>query len=433
MTLAARFFACRVAEMVRVKGMWSAELRGVAVFACACAAFTCFVDPGPVGGDSEGMNPTSSTSAATAETTTSTATSTSAGVSSSGEPGCDGDDACPIDEVCIDGLCQAAACEPFVRVKDYEEPAVMLLIDKSRSMVNNTWDHDGIIDTLAETRWKTLHRTLIEVAGLAEGSFDFGLKLFPDIGVPNAYESAACAVSGAPDIVLMEGVSVLLADTLPNSNATAMDGDIAGGTPAALAIEVGVNHLMALGESERSHFILMVTDGGANCRTDAESTAELFESYDMSVLDAAKDAVASGVEVAIVGLEISSIENTTQADGKPDKIVPSQVISALAEAGGMPPNDGAVFPNAVDESSLFDGLNAHLRVMSCTVTAAPPKGGAQLKGLRVDGQQFQALTAEKCIGGDGFADLGGGRLRLCGVACSLYLTSLSVELNYVCN
>ncbi len=363
---------------------------------------------------------------------TSTSASTGESMSSSGETGCDGGEPCPADEVCVDGLCEPVACEPSIRMKGYEEPAVMLLIDKSRSMVYNTWDHDGILNTPEETRWKTLHRTIISVSASAENSFDFGLKLFPDAGVPNVYDLAACTVSQDPDIAIAQGASGLLVTTLPNSEATFMDAEIAGGTPAALAIQVGVSQLMGLAASERSRFILMVTDGSANCRVDAADNTQRFESYDLGVIDAAKDAVAGGVEVAVLGLAISNIANTTEPDGKPDSVVPAETLSALAEAGGLPPIAGAVFPNAVGEASLADGLNGLLRVMSCTITAEPPKGGAQLTKLRVDGEAFTALDVDKCLDTDGFSDLGGGRLRLCGKACSLYLGTLSVELNYEC-
>ena len=375
------------------------------------------------------MGATSSSGTATAATTS---TSSGEGTSSSGDMGCDGDDTCPLGDVCVDGLCEPVACEPYTRLKDYEEPAVMLLIDKSRSMVLNTWDHDGLAETPEETRWKTLHRTIIAIGEGSEQSFDFGLKLFPDAGVPNVYGPAACAVRQDPDIVLAQGASGLLATTLPSAEATPMDGVIAGGTPATQAILVGVSHLKGLAASERSRFILMVTDGSANCQVDAADDAERFESYDMGVIDAAKEAVASGVEVAVVGLEISNIANTTEADGKPDSVVPTMKLRDLAEAGGLPPIDGQDFVNAVGEDSLADGLRALLQVMSCTITVTPPKGGAQLTALSIGGEKFGSFPVKECLEADGFADLGGGRLRLCGGACSFYLGALSVELHYEC-
>lgn len=397
------------------------------------STLACFVDPGPVGLGSDGstMTTTEATSEATSVTSDGTTTTLTGGSSTTG-PECDEGGGCGIDEVCVDGVCELLVCEPQTITRGYSEPLVMLLVDKSRSMVTNTWDHDGIPDTPPETRWKTLHATLSAVAAGEEANVDFGLKLFPDIGVPAGYESAACGVSAAPDIPLAPGASASLPSVLPDAEATSMMSTIAGGTPASVAILGAVQQLVDFDQTDRALFILMLTDGAANCRSDAADDNERFESYDESVIVSAQEAVAAGVEVGVLGLDVSGEANPVAVDGKPDSVVPLEVVTALALSGGLPMMDGAAFTNAVDQSTLEVGLRGLLKVMRCTIVATPPPGGALLSSVSVGGAAAPSLPGEDCGLEVGWLSLGGDRLRLCGETCSSYLTGESLGLDYVC-
>ena len=149
--------ACRVMVMVR-------NLRWIGV-SLLSTGVACFVDPGAVTGESDSLP---STSSGTTTMTSTTTTGSNSSGTTEGEvtesPECDEDGGCGADEICVDGACEALVCEPQAIVRGYLEPRVMLLVDKSRSMVTNTWDHDGIEETEFQTRWKTLHTTL---SGLA--------------------------------------------------------------------------------------------------------------------------------------------------------------------------------------------------------------------------------------------------------------------------
>ena len=397
------------------------------------STLACFVDPGPVGLGSDGstMTTTEATSATTSTTSEETMTTLSGGSSTTG-PECDEGGGCGVDEECVDGVCELLVCEPQTITRGYSEPLVMLLVDKSRSMVTNTWDHDGNPETLPETRWKTLHGTLSAVAVGEEANVDFGLKLFPDIGVPAGYESAACGVSASPDIAIAPGASASIASVLPDADATSMMSTIAGGTPASAAILGAVQQLLEFEQTDRALFILMLTDGAANCRSNAADDNERFESYDESVIISAQEAVAAGVEVGVLGLDVSGEANPAAVDGKPDSVVPLEVVTALALSGGLPMIDGAAFTNAVDQSTLEVGLGGLLKVMRCTIVATPPPAGALLSGVSVGGAAVPSLAGDDCGLEVGWLDLGGDRLRLCGEACASYLSGESLGLDYVC-
>ncbi len=396
-------------------------------------SIACFVDPGAVAGESDSQPSTGS--GTTAMTSTTTTGSSSIGTTegeATESPECDDDEGCGADEICVDGACEALVCESQAIVRGYLEPRVMLLVDKSRSMVTNMWDHDGVEDTEFQTRWKTLHTTLSELAVNEEANVDFGLKLFPDIGVPADYAAAACAVSSDPDLEVAPGMSASIGATLPSADANSMMTTIAGGTPASAAIAGATDHLLGLGDPERGRFILMITDGAANCRADAADDNVRFESYDDSVITSAQAAVAVGVEVGIVGLDISDEANPVQVDGKPDTIVPLAVVTTLATEGGLPPTGGEAFPNAVDAATLEAGLRGQLKQMRCTIVVPPLPGGATCSSLTLEGGQVPSLLGNDCAGDSGWVQLGAERARLCGEACSSYLDGAGLIVDYVC-
>ena len=80
---------------------------------------------------------------------------------------------------------------------------VMLVLDKSGSMVNNAWDHDGDAGTPDETRWATLYSVTDFILTNFEGGIQFGLQLFPSTDATtscaNDPDCPACDVAGAPE------------------------------------------------------------------------------------------------------------------------------------------------------------------------------------------------------------------------------------------
>src|SRR5690606_20011070 len=55
-------------------------------------------------------------------------------------------------------------CETTTAIASTVPPNVMLVLDKSRSMLNYTWDDDGLAQTPEVTRWYSLHGTVESIA-----------------------------------------------------------------------------------------------------------------------------------------------------------------------------------------------------------------------------------------------------------------------------
>ena len=56
---------------------------------------------------------------------------------------------------------------------------VMLLLDKSYSMIEFQWDHDGDAGTPTVTRWDSLHTVVDALAHDVEDDMELGMVLFP--------------------------------------------------------------------------------------------------------------------------------------------------------------------------------------------------------------------------------------------------------------
>ena len=130
-------------------------------------------------------------------------------------------------------------CEPDCGtanvVLEAPPPAVMLVLDKSGSMVNNSWDHDGDPGTMDETRWATLYTVTDFILTNFESSIKFGLQLFPSTAATTSCANdpacPACDVAATPEVpIAIDNRAAILA-AMPAMSA---DSDsVAGATPAA--------------------------------------------------------------------------------------------------------------------------------------------------------------------------------------------------------
>ena len=77
---------------------------------------------------------------------------------------------------------------------------VVLVVDKSSSMVSETWDADADPNTPAVTRWSTVHGVVSQFAADHEDIFALGLVLSPGTGATDTYDAAACQVAAVPDL-----------------------------------------------------------------------------------------------------------------------------------------------------------------------------------------------------------------------------------------
>jgi hypothetical protein len=179
------------------------------------------------------------------------------------------------------------------------EPNVVLVLDKSGSMLSNTWSPTGGtcdgtcmgnsaacqsnadcgsngpcqgIANDCETRWKTLYDVVSATATNFDGNINFGAALYPRLGVQsNAWGPAACATNGVGTGNIDVPVAAMNASNvisfLPAD--TSVVGDFGGATPAHDGMSAGLEHLRQLFAADPSipAFAILVTDGAANCNT----------------------------------------------------------------------------------------------------------------------------------------------------------------------
>ena len=124
----------------------------------------------------------------------------------------------------------------------HEPTNVVLVLDKSYSMVDHSWDHDGDPGTEPVTRWNSLHGSVSFIVEEFDDGLNFGAVLFPAVDVPDNEWATACEVSPEPDapVAPMGGEAVLAA--LPGPEAM----DLYGGTPASGGITTALDHLDTL-------------------------------------------------------------------------------------------------------------------------------------------------------------------------------------------
>jgi hypothetical protein len=311
---------------------------------------------------------------------------------------------------------------------------VVLVLDKSGSMVNIRWDHDDDPTTDEVTHWSSLHAAMDLVTTSFNGSIDFGLLLYPSLEATSAYDETACPVAESPEVPVAPGNAMAVMDVLPPADAPLMS--IRGGTPSATALAIAVQHLDDPA-TRVPRSILFVTDGAANCRADATTAAELFEGYDESVHTVVADAwQAHGIATDVVGIAIPDEVSPAVADGLPNGINLHERLDLLAEQGGRPRDDGGPRYHAThDQLQLEAALTEILsQQLDCTMTLDPPPERPNLVQLEIDGQLLARI--DDCATEDGwmYTSLDGSydSIELCGAACALLAAQGALEATYGC-
>src|SRR5690606_16655780 len=181
-------------------------------------------------------------------------------------------------------------------------PHVVLVLDKSGSMIENSWDHDANPQTPEVTRWKSLHTVVSSIVNNFDEQLEFGAQLYPSTDATNEYNQSACLVDAPPEVpvALDNAIQVLLG--IPTGNSQ----NIRGGTPTAAGMSSAIEHLIAHDDGDPAAIIL-VTDGAANCRIDAGNDQfERFETYDPNLLGIVADAYSDlQIPTYVVGIDIS--------------------------------------------------------------------------------------------------------------------------------
>ena len=399
-------------------------------------------DETTAGGEETGITSvaTSAPMSTSGDGSSSSGESGSSGDASSGSSGdpmgvpCMSDADCSGDQTCEDGFCGfcPTCCGEAVLQMEIITPNVVLVLDKSGSMVANTWDGDGDPNTPAVTRWFSLYNVVEFIATNFNASMNLGVQLFPSEKAKTAYTAEACPVEAAPEVAVapMNGASVLAA--LPAENAMAQ---IAGGTPTRSGMIAAIEHLQSQDDGLPKYAVL-VTDGAANCSPDAASESERFEVYDEALLGVVSAAAAEGIKVFVVGVDIKDEVSPVKADGNPDGINTFAKLNELADAGGVAKDDpNERFYNAQSQVELQAALLAISQtLLSCEIKLDPVPKFPNYVEVSVDGVPYGNDQVSDCASEDGwmYSSPAKDTILLCGKACADFQQSGKLDAQYKC-
>ncbi len=311
-------------------------------------------------------------------------------------------------------VCSDDVSVPVVR------PKVMLVLDKSGSMAQETWDHDGDPATPEVTRWNSLHATVQGLVDSHGARLDLGATLFPTKDAGSVVTSA-CLAPDAADVPVGPDTGAQIMSLLPGP-----DSEVQGGTPATAGIQVAMEHLAGV-ETEDPKIILFVTDGAANCMEGLDPLDSQL-TYDENLPITVAEALdVHGITTFVVGIDIvDEVVPLPEAN-------PFDKLNEVAQAGGAPLDGDASFYDVRDEDALRASMDEILNGLGCELAleAEAPDPDAAL--VKVDGDLRDEVT--DCETEDGWQWVEGAEgkdFRLCGGACTDYQVTGSLQVDFLC-
>jgi hypothetical protein len=320
---------------------------------------------------------------------------------------------------------------------------LMLVVDSSSSMVLETWDDDGDPQTPEVTRWSSA-RALIEVlVAEFETTTVLGLQRFPSADAcpnataesPNCTDADVCPIADAPEVALGLDQAAAILAALPDADADGVE--IAGGSPASLAVLAAGDHLLAQLIASPSTIVL-ITDGGANCG-DGLSLPESFETHDDSLVTHLGELFnGDGIPTFVVGVDVGM--DVAMAGEDNPQFDAFTTLNALALAGGMPWNfgmDPQKFYDVRNSEDLLVDLPPEQGLTECSVELTMlPEGPPQpaqwpLMTIELDGMPVPKVA--DCQTENGWAWIIEGEIfRFCGSSCEQFIDGAAVEGDYGC-
>ena len=311
-------------------------------------------------------------------------------------------------------------------------PHVILVLDKSGSMVSNSWDHDANGGTPDITRWNSLHNVVTLVVNNFDSQFEFGAQLYPSTSASNGYNANACLVNNPLEVPIApaNAANVLLGIPAADSD------DIHGGTPTSSGMSSAIDHLVDVDDGDAAAIIL-VTDGAANCWQDAGNVSQLFEIYDPDLLGIVGDAYSDlEIPTYVVGIDIQDELLPNQPDGQPDGINPLEQLNELAVAGGKPLGGQTDFYQTQNELDLQEAVQAIVDdAQSCTVLLDPAPPFPDFVEVIMNDMAVPQVV--DCENEDGWVYTNPNgpydSLELCGTWCEMVPMAQSFVAEYYCN
>ena len=331
-------------------------------------------------------------------------------------------------------------------------PSVMLVLDKSGSMVatpGGFWDHDnddanddGFQDaepmkmaTPKITRWESLWSVVDLITKNFNGSMNMGMILFPSKAAKADYSAIACVVNAKPEVPVgvMNAATIIAAIPPAKADKTV----IQGATPATKGVVAAVGDLDAA-PADQPKFMILVTDGAANCPAGAADNTALFEVYDDGLATALSDALAKGIKTYVVGIDISQEVSGATKDGNPDNTNTYEKLNLAAEAGGVPRPGAEKFYNTTNQDELQAALDEiSMQLLSCTIDLSPEPVYEDYVEVTVK-EMYGKMQVADCSTQDGWKYVpkmnpdDPVRIELCGQACADFQMTGMIDIQYRC-
>lgn len=317
-------------------------------------------------------------------------------------------------------------------------PNVMLVLDKSGSMVQNSWDADADPSTGEETRWQSLHDVVSFVVGTFETEINFGAVLFPSTAAIAELGAGACVVSNTPEVPVAASNADGVLGGIPGAGATST---INGATPATAGIQTALTHLKTLDENI-DRFMILITDGAANCGADADTSmcpgqgCGLMEDYDANLPTVVGDAFSTdGVPTFVIGIDIrDEVQGSDPMDGQVSANTFVE-LNTVAEAGGRALEGNERFFNASNEVELQAALAEIAgQVVSCTIPLNPEPTAPDFVEIEIAGEAVERV--EDCATEDGWVYVNPegpyDAIELCNAACDALANNGELDAVFGC-
>ena len=323
---------------------------------------------------------------------------------------------------------------------EYVPPNVVLVVDASGSMVLNSWDHDLDDMTPDVTRWNSLHGVVTSVMDQFGAAMNAGIQRFPsEDACPNAtqqssncYNADSCITNSSPEVTIALDNGAAILGAIPGPNAGSIE--VVGGTPATRGVTSAVDHLVAQPDA-LARYILLITDGAANCTPGGDNTFDLIELYDETLAPTVEAAyMDNDITTFVVGIDIIDGLVGAGVDGSPEAN-PFTRLNDVALAGGAPKNggnDAEKFFNSTNQDELLMALGEIIEdITECIIdlnnTEQGPPDPIQIPYVQFTADGMDIPKVEDCANEDGWTWLEEGVIvTFCGSYCDDFKVGGSV-------
>lgn len=287
------------------------------------------------------------------------------------------------------GDSDGAPCESFELDLKPQPTNLMLVIDRSGSMVKNKWDHDGDNDPAKDvTRWFSLHGVVDQVTAKFDGSINFGAQIYPGASDKLGMEGS-CAVADAPQVTIQEGAREKILAAIPAAGA--LDDEIKGATPTYASYTTALTHLKQVDAAAKAASaeeevippaMVLITDGGANC---SESYFELQAQIDAGVTAEQCDPFRNDPNLTPISGDIR--EHCVDAWYKTyDDRIHGAVEAALTEAQIKTYVIGIGIEDEVTAFPNYPVANSHEKLNDLAIKGGTPRDDENTKYFKADNQ-----------------------------------------------